>query len=275
MNDISWHLSGKALIKEINTMVPPKGRIAIWPLGQCGFVLKYGKSAIGIDLVLSELYDKDGNRRRLFAPPFSPDAGLELTALAITHNHRDHLDIPTVSGLQQTNPGISIILPKGIEDEVRHSFYREEGVCYLADDASITAGNFTLRAIPVAHEEYIRKNGNSISMGYAITYDEQRLFHSGDALADKGLSYYLRSFHPGLVFLPINGRDDERHSRGIIGCMSAEEAIALAKSIDALLIPMHYDFFSNNGYDIMQYKQEAEREQIRTIIPELGKIIIW
>lgn len=269
MNDITWHTSGNVLVTQVNETEPPEGVVSIWPIGQCGFIIKSGHTAIGIDLVLSELYDSNGKPRRLFHPPFAPDAGLHLDALLVSHNHKDHLDIPTIRGIVQTNPLLKVFLPGGIKQESGQ--FSQPQFVYLSDYETLAMKDFTITAVPVAHESYVYKDGSSISMGYALTTAGKRLFHSGDALADSKLRTWLLSFHPDLLFLPINGRDEERHSNGIIGNMSSEEAIALANDTKALLIPMHYDFFSNNGYDVERFKQEADEAHIPTLIPRLGK----
>ena len=50
-----------------------------------------------------------------------------------------------------------------------------------------------------------------------------------------------------VALLPINGRDEEREARGIVGNMDAVEAVELALAIGAsVLVPHHWDGFEGN-----------------------------
>ncbi|HAH63588.1 MAG TPA: hypothetical protein DCL73_16000, partial [Treponema sp.] len=118
--------------------------------------------------------------------------------------------------------------------------------------------------------------GSSYSQGYVIRQKGMTMFHSGDALADQELLRNVGKFHPDVVFLPINGRDEIREKQGIVGNMSMEEAVLFAKQLSPrVFIPMHYDLFANNGFDVETCRIHAEKTipQVKTIVPLLGKKI--
>ncbi len=268
MNDTRWYREGRALIDEINSLEVGKGRIAIYYFGQCGFVLKSRTRTVGIDLILEELYGKNGERRRVFSPPFSPDQGLHLDYLLVTHDHRDHLDDRTIQGLKRANPSLQVVVPKGLEDCLPA---RLEGLVYLGKEMCIRSENLEIEAVPTPHTEYIfDERGESISQGYFITMEGKRFFHCGDALCDEKLRKAVSDFSPYIMFLPINGRDEERTKAGIIGNMTSQEAISFSIDMRAIMIPMHYDFFLNNGYDIELFKKEAEEAKAKHIEMLLG-----
>jgi len=268
MNDIRWYREGQALISEMNNSEVRPGRVAVYFLGQCGFVLKSADKTIGIDLVLEELYNSEGEKRRLFSPPFAPDAGLHLDYLLITHDHRDHLDDRTILGLLKSNPSLQVVVPKGIETYLPE---RLKGMVYLGKNMCIKAEGMEISAVPAPHTEYIFDDkGESIAQSYLITLGSKRFFHCGDALADEKLKAAAANFSPYVMFLPINGRDQERTNAGIIGNMTSAEAIEFAKEMRAILIPMHHDFFANNGYDIELFEKEAKEAGVSYIKPLLG-----
>ena len=58
------------------------------------------------------------------------------------------------------------------------------------------------------------------------------------------LTAALKPLRVGVALLPINGRDAERESRGIVGNMDAAEAAELALDLGASrLVPYHWDGF--------------------------------
>jgi L-ascorbate 6-phosphate lactonase len=57
----------------------------------------------------------------------------------------------------------------------------------------------------------------------------------------------VRVFSPHIIFLPINGSDYLRESRGIVGNMNYRDAADFAQLVRAdIVIPIHYDLFPNN-----------------------------
>lgn len=50
-----WHRSGTALLDEIAATHLPASQLAVWYIGQCGFLFKCGETTFCIDPVLSDL----------------------------------------------------------------------------------------------------------------------------------------------------------------------------------------------------------------------------
>jgi L-ascorbate 6-phosphate lactonase len=268
MNDIRWHQNGKELADKITRTKPEEGHLLIWPFGQCGFIVKCQSWTVGFDLVLTDL---DG--RRLFPPPFPPETDLGLDYLFVSHDHSDHLDKETIVGLIQENPKLHVLLPKGIEDD--HKDWKGEPYRFFSQNDEFCGADIRITAVPMAHETYkTDRNGDSKCLGYRIESGPWRIFHSGDGLVTEKLIEETKAFRPNLLFLPINGRDKERESRGIIGNMSAEEAVDFAKLFPScMMIPMHHDLFAGNGYDIESFARHAQEQKQRYLIPHLGEMI--
>ena len=73
--------------------------------------------------------------------------------------------------------------------------------------------------------------------------DLPRRRHDRHGRADGG----SEALRVDVALLPINGRDAERESRGIVGNMDAAEAVELALDLGATrLVPYHWDGFAGN-----------------------------
>ena len=74
-----------------------------------------------------------------------------------------------------------------------------------------------------------------------------RLYHAGDTIVTDALTAALEPLGVDVALLPVNGRDEEREARGIVGNMDAREAVELALAVGAtLLVPIHWDGFAGN-----------------------------
>ena len=58
-----------AIIAQIDGLAVPRGQLALWSLGQAGFVIKGGATLAYIDPYLSDRVDAAGKSRRRFPPP--------------------------------------------------------------------------------------------------------------------------------------------------------------------------------------------------------------
>ncbi|MDY5931571.1 MAG: MBL fold metallo-hydrolase [Candidatus Ornithospirochaeta sp.] len=236
-------------------------------MGQCGSIFSLSGLRIGIDVIVSDLYYKgtDISRRRV-PPPFSVPECPRLDYLLVTHDHLDHFDSQLAAELAAK--GTRIVAPKHILDSLDIDSVSK---AYIANNRMLSIGDVSIEAIPVCHMEYEDSEpGYSRYYGYAIRWKGMKLFHGGDTLscdrliADASGSDYL--------FLPINGRDEERLSKGIIGNMDIDEAIdAAIASSSRVLVPTHFDFFKENGADISLFAERAEG-RIGYVIPRPGEV---
>lgn len=107
----AWYRQGEALTEEIRNTATEEGALALWHLGQCGFVWKSGvknRVTVYIDPVLNDLTDDEGVTRRHFPAPFSPDKA-EGDYVLCTHWHGDHMALKTLAGMAEANENIKFI----------------------------------------------------------------------------------------------------------------------------------------------------------------------
>src|SRR4051812_32898690 len=104
MMDISG--DSAALAARVRGLTVPPGHLAVWALGQQGYLLKGGAHIVVIDPYLSNAVEESGNdpsgatARRV--PIVVDPAALDMVTVAcVTHEHMDHCDVQTLVPLLQ------------------------------------------------------------------------------------------------------------------------------------------------------------------------------
>jgi L-ascorbate metabolism protein UlaG (beta-lactamase superfamily) len=226
---------------------PPQDTVGIVALGQAGFALRSRDDFVLIDPFLSprpeRLVDAIVDPRRL--------SGVRV--VLATHEHGDHLDLPTWTVLAGASPAARFIVPEPLVPLVADAGIPGDRVTGARIGAPIQVGEVRATAVPARHAVGI-EDGYSLGderaprfVGYVVELDGVRLYHAGDTLADERILSAVREHHPDIALLPINGRDPEREGRGIVGNLSPDEAARVARDLSvALAIPMHFDAIRGN-----------------------------
>ena len=95
---------GAALIARIDGLAVPHGQLALWSLGQAGFVIKGGSTIAYIDPYLSDSVAASGGSARRFPIPIGPGAIQHADVVFATHEHMDHADGATLGPLLAASP---------------------------------------------------------------------------------------------------------------------------------------------------------------------------
>jgi L-ascorbate metabolism protein UlaG (beta-lactamase superfamily) len=229
-----------------------KGGIAIWWLGQSGFLVSFEGSWLCFDPYLSDSLTRKyaaTDKPHIRMKPLVVDpAVLSFVDVATsTHNHTDHLDAETLLPMKPRE----LVIP-----EANRAFVAQRLGCDpqwpngLAVGESYKVGPFEFQAVPAKHEELTPEY-----LGYVVRFGPWTLYHSGDTLLYDGMVETLRPFNIDIAFLPINGRAPERR---VAGNLNAAEAAWLGREIGArLVIPCHYDMFTFNTADPADFVREA------------------
>jgi L-ascorbate metabolism protein UlaG (beta-lactamase superfamily) len=222
----------------------PSGAVAIWWLGQLGFVVKGQGRTLAFDLYLS---DYPGNVTRSY-PPLVPAS--DLTGLDIvfcTHDHIDHLDPWTLKPLADASPRAVVVTPEVSVPQVAAVFPADRVVGSRADEP-LHVGGVEIWPIPAAHDRLQEPERGHRFQGYIVLLDGVALCHTGDTVMYDGLVERLREKQVDVLLAPINGLDYFRTRRDIIGNLGVREAADLAVAAGVkLLIPAHWDLFAGNA----------------------------
>lgn len=274
----AWYKKGRQLLDEIKDTKVSEDELAIWYLGQCGFVVKQQK-IIYIDPVLNDMQDKHGNSRRFYEPPFEPEMA-EADYVFCTHEHADHMAKETVLGIYKNNKAVRFVLPGVCKDTAAGWGIPEDNLIEAGTNQPLALSDMTVHGVSTAHPTHRREeDGKEWSLAYGFEMNGIFLLHMGDTYITERLLHDLKQLPAPHVFLtPINGGDYFRDKRNIIGNMSAREAAFMAEELSAdLTIPMHYDMIKNNTCDPFVFLEELWdiAPWRKTALPALGERIIY
>lgn len=254
-----------ALIERIDRLVVPQGQLALWALGQSGFVIKGGETIAYIDPYLSDSVAAAGGPTRRFPIPIDPAAIRHAEVVFATHEHMDHADGPTLGPLMGASPQATLVTSaQGRDVAVRAGVPAERVVVPRLGEPS-AIGGLTYTAVPAAHYSYeVDQAGHCRWMGFLLSCNGVTVYHSGDTILFPELLAALEGQPIDMALLPINGRDYFREQQQIVGNLWPREAVELAAAIGArVLIGCHNDLF------------EANRVNPGTLFDELDRRAPW
>lgn len=238
-----------AFAAHLSAWRPPPDSIGLVALGQAGFALAGHDDLVLIDPFLSPRPD------RLVDAVVDPRLLLGVRAVLATHEHADHLDLPTWAVIAETCPGARFVVPEPLVALVTGAGIAGGRVSGARIGTALEVGDARVTAVPARHAVAMQ-DGYSLGdlehqaprfVGYVVELDGVRLYHAGDTLADDTILQAVSQLRPDIALLPINGRDPDRERRGIVGNMSPDEAARVARDLSvALAIPMHFDAIRGN-----------------------------
>lgn len=272
-------LRDAAFIAQIDGLTVPYGQLALWSLGQAGFVLKGGQTIAYIDPYLSHSVEALGGPPRRFPVPIDPSLITHASIVLTTHEHLDHTDAPTIGPLMAASSSAALVTsPQGRQIALDADVPDERMIVPRLGERIELAG-LAFTATPAAHYAYeVDEQGHSRWMGFVIECNGVTLYHSGDTVLFPELLDAVRGTPIDIALLPINGRDHYREREGIIGNLWPGEAIELAKELDArVLIGIHNDLFAANRVNPGMLFDELDRRApfLRCHVLQPGELYLY
>lgn len=231
------------------TLLPDE--LAVWYIGQCGFLLRWREKLIAVDPFLNDLQDEAGNSLRLYDAPCQSE-DLCVDVVFCTHGHIDHLAAPTLLALLESNPAMKIVVPVGCRSIALAAGLPASCLIFVSENDFFSVEDIKCITFSAAHPEHVTDPVNAdMALGYRLDFDGFTVTHLGDTYCTDTLRSALLNLGPTDVLIPpINGDDEIRKANNIIGNMEPEEAAALAVEIGAVTtIPAHYDLIRGNTSD--------------------------
>lgn len=251
---------GAELGAQIAELAVPQGMLALWALGQSGFVIKSSRTLAVIDPYLSDAIQGMGGPESCFPPPLEPGMLRGVDLVLCTHEHPDHTDPATLKPLLAASPdaqlvvsaqSLKILEKAGIDTE-------RARVPQLGERYTIADGDY--RAIPAAHYALEIEEGRSRWMGFVLRCGGITLLHTGDTILVPEITEALDGEQVDLALLPINGRDYFREQQDLVGNLLPREATQFAHEIGAqVLIAMHNDLIPTNRLNPAELWDDLDR----------------
>ncbi len=220
------------LMQTVSQCQVPLGQVAIFWLGQAGFLLKTHQGhTIAIDPYLSDSVERlfpemAPGFKRLSPPPCLPQ-DLCVDVLLISHEHGDHFDTDSIAALMAGGKtrvftsGLvaSQISDMGLDTSLVTAIAKGETLPILPE--------CQLKAVDCDHGELAPQ-----ALGFLLNFGFETIYFAGDtALSPDRLSDALQA-KPDVALLPINGAFGNLN-----GVLAARYAAMLESKV---LIPCHF-----------------------------------
>ncbi|WP_235495399.1 MBL fold metallo-hydrolase [Geodermatophilus sp. Leaf369] len=211
--------------------------------------------------------------RRLHAPPGPIDDLPEVDAVLVSHDHYDHLDLPTVQELLHRTRA-PFVVPLGIGQHLRAWGVPPDRVVELDWDESVVVAGLTLTCTEARHfsGRWFGRD-DTLWCSWAVHGPRHRVFFGGDTgytPAFAGIGARLGPFD--LTLLPIGAYDPawrEVH-------MDPEEAVRAHGDLGGgVLVPVHWATFNLAFHPwaepVRRLLTEAARTGTRVAVPRPGE----
>lgn len=153
-----------------------------WWLGHAGVLLRSGARHILLDPVFSGRVSPVSfyGPRRKTPPPVLPDALPRIDLVLISHNHYDHLDIPSLTALLRRFPDMHCMVPLGLKRRLLRCGFRNVSELDWWDSQAF--GGLEVHLVPARHWSMRTPwdRNRSLWGGWVIAGAGGRFYFSGD-----------------------------------------------------------------------------------------------
>lgn len=216
---------------------------AVTWIGHAAFYVRLDGAAFLTDPVYSERASplSFAGPKRLVPPGVPLDAIPRLDFALLSHDHYDHMDLPTVRRLAER--GVPFVVPRGVGGLVRKAGGRVAAELGWWQDARIAG--VTVTCVPARHfsGRVLTDRNRRLWAGFVVAADSRRFYHAGDTALFAGFADIGHRVGPiDLACLPI-GAYEPRAVMGPIH-LNPEEAVRAAVDLGARgVIAMHFGTF--------------------------------
>jgi L-ascorbate metabolism protein UlaG (beta-lactamase superfamily) len=224
---------------------PPAGERTITFIGHSSFLIRLP----GLTLLTDPIFSARCSPVQFAGPRRVRDPGIALEHLPpidlvlLSHNHYDHMDLPSLRKIYRRNPNLAIIAPLG-----NAAYLRRKG---LPATAELDWWDFfafktaTITATPARHfaARWLNDRNRTLWAGFVIEHGGQKLYFAGDTGYTKFFTEIrTRLGAPDLALLPI-GAYEPRWFMGPVHMNPADAVQAFQDLAAKRAIGMHFGTF--------------------------------
>jgi L-ascorbate metabolism protein UlaG (beta-lactamase superfamily) len=210
---------------------------------------------------------------RLHPAPIELSELPQVDAVLISHDHYDHLDLPTVRALLATQTA-PFVVPLGIGEHLRTWHVPEHRIVELDWEEAHAIGDLTLTCTEARHfsGRFFHRD-TTLWASWAVTGPRHRVFFGGDTgytPAFAGIGARLGPFD--LTLLPIGAYNDAWHAIH----MDPEEAMRAHGDLGGrVLLPIHWATFNLAFHrwaePVQRLLAAAEPAGAQVVVPRPGE----
>jgi L-ascorbate 6-phosphate lactonase len=241
LNHVTNAQNPMKLRQQIRQLKVPPGKVALWWLGQNGWILKSPEGKIiTLDPYLTNACKAVGqavgiNMDRLVPPPLAPRDLVGVDAYIMTHGHEDHLDPQTLLPYRSAGGRGPFVAPPETCDKLHNLGVPDAEIKMIWPNKEFTWGDITLRgtfAIPLGADDMTH-------MGFIVKLKKgPTIYFTGDTRYHEVLASCVSHHKPDVLVTVINP----------FGNLDPGQAARLARDIGAkVVIPCHHDLFPDNS----------------------------
>ncbi len=256
--------------REAADFAAPRQRLRVTWLGHSAMLVELDSARILIDPVWGERVSPSRwiGTRRFAPPPLALDDLPEVDAVLISHDHYDHLDMPTVRALAHRVP--QWFVPLGVGAHLESWGIAPEAITELdwwesASLGSPEASGVTLVSTPARHfsGRFVDDRDATLWTGWAILGRTERVFYSGDTALTPSFAEVGERYGPFDLTLIESGAYNAAWADVHLG---PEQAIAVHRMVRGrVMMPVHWGMF-----DLSVHGWTEPAERVRVAAERLG-----
>jgi len=234
----------------------------VW-IGHSTFLVNNGDITILFDPMFSKYASpmSFAGPKRLIAPAMQIADLPKVDVVAISHNHYDHLDIPSLKAIHQAQPNTMFLVPKG--DKKLLNKHGIENVQEFDWWDSFQLNTSEFHFVPVKHWSARTPwdTNESLWGGWVTTSKAYNLFHAGDTgYADIFITIKEKFKEIDYAFVPIGAYSPRNFMKN--SHVNPEEALQLSKDLSAKKsFGMHWGTFILSDEPVLDPKIQIETKR--------------
>lgn len=188
--------------------------------------------------------------------------------VVISHNHYDHLDLPSLRALEERNPDATFFVPLGNAD-----LLRRQGITHVQEldwKQSVTLKGVTVHCLPAQHwsKRGLRDDNKALWASWAVIGTDRRFYFAGDTgyfQGFKSMGNYLGPFD--LAAVPIGAYSPRVMMKD--SHMNPEEAVTAAMDLRAKkAVAIHFGTFDLSDEPLAEPPQRFADAADRSFLRE-------
>jgi L-ascorbate metabolism protein UlaG (beta-lactamase superfamily) len=256
---------------------PPTSGLRVTWLGHSTLLLEIDGAHVLIDPVWGERVSPFSfmGPKRFHAPPLAMSELPEVDVVVISHDHYDHLDLPTVKALRDRH--VRWVVPLGVGAHLQAWGIPINEITELDWWEDTRVGDLTLTATPARHfsGRGLNDADRTLWSGWAIVTAAHRVFYSGDTAMHEEFDDIGARLGPFDLTMIEAGAYDARWADVHLGPEQAVEAHRLVGG--RVMLPVHWGLFdlALHGWTepIERVYVAAEAAQVTLAMPQPGAMI--